>query len=152
MTLPPKCYVERLKWQWIRMWMAVRRLLISIAYCSINNACRCHNFQFTIQLMTVGLLNTALFQYVNCQDQRISKTWRYRSQTIYIFVFYLFMWLSQLHVLHHKALLKEQKCITVTHHKVGVSWYAQAVIKTEQTLKQSTSNYCIRPSSATIVR
>ena len=61
-------------------------------------------------------------------------TWRYPSQTIYIFVFYLFMWLSQLHVLHHKALLKEQKCITVTHHKVGVSWYAQVVIKTEQTL------------------
>jgi len=33
----------------------------------------CNNFEFTIYLMIVGLLSTALFRYLICQHQRISK-------------------------------------------------------------------------------
>jgi len=33
----------------------------------------CNNSDFTIHLMIVGLLSTALFQYLKCQDQWISK-------------------------------------------------------------------------------
>ena len=39
-------------------------------YCTMH----CNNFQFAIHLMTVGLLNIAVFQYLRCQDQRISRT------------------------------------------------------------------------------
>jgi len=39
----------------------------------LYNAHRCNNFEFTIHLMIVGLLRTALFQYFKYQDQRISK-------------------------------------------------------------------------------
>ena len=36
----------------------------------------CNNFDFTIHLMIVGLLSAALFQYLKCQDQRVSKNGR----------------------------------------------------------------------------
>ena len=36
----------------------------------------CNNFEFTIYLMIVSLLSTALFQYLKCEDQRISKNCR----------------------------------------------------------------------------
>jgi len=36
----------------------------------------CNNFEFMVHLMIVGLLSTALFQYLKCQDQRISKNCR----------------------------------------------------------------------------
>ena len=36
----------------------------------------CNNFKFTIHLMIVGLLSTALFLYLKCQDQQISKNCR----------------------------------------------------------------------------
>jgi len=33
----------------------------------------CNNFEFTIHLLIVGLLSTALFQHLKFQSQRISK-------------------------------------------------------------------------------
>jgi len=39
----------------------------------LYKARRCNNFEFTIHLMIVGLLRTALSQYLKCQDQQISK-------------------------------------------------------------------------------
>ena len=36
----------------------------------------CNTLECTINLMIVGLLSTALFQYLKCQDQRISKNCR----------------------------------------------------------------------------
>jgi len=39
----------------------------------------CNNFEFTVHLRIVGLLGTALFQYLKCQDQRISKNCRSTS-------------------------------------------------------------------------
>ena len=36
----------------------------------------CNNFELTIHLMIVGLLSTALFQYLKCQDQRVSENGR----------------------------------------------------------------------------
>jgi len=33
----------------------------------------CNDFEFTLHLMIVGLLSNALFQYLKCQDQRISQ-------------------------------------------------------------------------------
>ena len=38
--------------------------------------CTATTFEFTIHLMFVGLLSTALFQYLKCQDQRVSKNGR----------------------------------------------------------------------------
>jgi len=44
-------------------------------YCTLH-AAALHNSEFAIHLMIVGLLSTALFQYLKCQDQRISKNCR----------------------------------------------------------------------------
>jgi len=47
----------------------------------LYTACRCNYFEFTIHLMTIGLLNTAVFQYKS-QDQRTSKTCRSISYSV----------------------------------------------------------------------
>jgi len=40
------------------------------------HAAALQQLEFAIQLMIMGLLSTALFQYLKCQDQRISKNYR----------------------------------------------------------------------------
>ena len=45
-------------------------------YCIQCTPLHCNNFEFTIHLMIVGLPSTALFQYLKCQDQRVSKNCR----------------------------------------------------------------------------
>ena len=42
----------------------------------LYTARRCNNFEFMIHLMIVGLLKSALFQCLKCQDKRISKNCR----------------------------------------------------------------------------
>jgi len=38
--------------------------------CSVQcTPLHCNNFEFTIHLIIVGLLSTALFQYLKCQDK-----------------------------------------------------------------------------------
>ena len=51
--------------------------LCTLRWCTVQcTPLHYNNYEFTSHLMIVGLLSTALFKYLKCQDQRISKNCR----------------------------------------------------------------------------